>query len=260
MTRGFPRLSCADLRALASAAQAGRLEPPYSAVAVGRLLGPRFSAETAEELQRLGLGPVPLAAVLSMFAAEREAAQAAANRVELVWTGPEVPSAGSRDTGVVVRELFSQAESSLLVSGFAVHQGRDVFEPLARRMSERPELKVSLFLNIPRPQGSGDAEPDIVRDFIDAFRSRQWPGPSLPQIYYDPRALAEGYADRAVLHAKCIVVDDRWAFLTSANLTEAAQQRNIEAGILIEDGTLARSLRMQFETLIEAGILKPARG
>jgi phosphatidylserine/phosphatidylglycerophosphate/cardiolipin synthase-like enzyme len=61
-----------------------------------------------------------------------------------------------------------------------------------------------------------------------------------------------------VLHAKCIVVDDRKAFVTSANLTTAAQERNIEAGLLVEDAGLAQSLRMQFETLVGAGILKPA--
>jgi hypothetical protein len=53
------------------------------------------------------------------------------------------------------------------------------------------------------------------------------------------------------------VVDDRKAFVTSANLTTAAQERSIEAGLLADDAGLAQSLRLQFETVVGAGILKP---
>jgi phosphatidylserine/phosphatidylglycerophosphate/cardiolipin synthase-like enzyme len=52
------------------------------------------------------------------------------------------------------------------------------------------------------------------------------------------------------------VVDDRVAFVTSANLTEAAQQRNIEAGVLVEGEGFARSLRAQFDALVDAGALR----
>jgi len=154
--------------------------------------------------------------------------------------------------------LFASAESSVLVSGFAVHQGKEIFEPLARRMAEVPSLKVRLFLNIARPPGSRDSEPEIVRDFIAQFRKKDWPNDAPPEIYYDPRSLAEHYRERAVLHAKCIVVDDRRAFVTSANLTTAAQEKNIEAGLLVGDGGLARGLRTQFETLVTAGVFKQA--
>jgi phosphatidylserine/phosphatidylglycerophosphate/cardiolipin synthase-like enzyme len=44
--------------------------------------------------------------------------------------------------------------------------------------------------------------------------------------------------------------------VTSANLTEAAQERNIEAGVLVEDEGLAHRLRLQFDGLIERGELR----
>jgi len=263
MSRPFDQLTCADLRTLATAARAERLTAPYSTVALGRLLDAAVVGKAAEELERLGLSPEALATALSLLADEREAASQRAGRVELVWTGPEQPGSRSRDTMVVVRELFASAESNVLVSGFAVHQGKEVFEPLARRMMALPSLKVRLFLNVARPSGSRGLEQDIVRDFVTQFRDRHWPNETLPEIYYDPRALTEDYRARAVLHAKCIVVDDRRAFVTSANLTPAAQEKNIEAGLLVDDAGLARSLRMQFEALVSAGILKvagPAEG
>ncbi len=258
MNRGFGSLTCADLRALAAAARGGRLPRPYSAIAVGRLLGAGAGSKTAEELEALALDPGPTAMILELLAAEREAAEVPGRRLELVWTGPETVGSRSRDTAVVMRELFSTAESSVLVSGFAVHQGRGVFEPLGLRMAERPLLQVRLFLNVARPQGTHLSESEAVRDFVAEFRKRQWPGPSLPDIYYDPRSLSDDPGGRAVLHAKCVIVDDRRALITSANLTQAAQERNIEAGVLIEDSLFARGVRSQFEALVETGTLRAA--
>ena len=68
--------------------------------------------------------------------------------------------------------------------------------------------------------------------------------------------LAEGA--RASMHAKCLVVDDAEVLLTSANFTEAAQVRNIEAGVLVRNEFLAKSLREQFESLGRSGGLVKA--
>jgi phosphatidylserine/phosphatidylglycerophosphate/cardiolipin synthase-like enzyme len=258
MSRPFESLTCADLRALAGAARSGRLTPPYSLVALGRLLDPAVAGQALADLQALALPGESLGPALALLADEREAAAHERSDAELVWTGPELPGAQSRDTLVVVRELFSSAESSVLVSGFAVRQGTTVFEPLARRMAEVPSLKVRLLLNIARPQGSRDGEMDIVRDFVARFREKDWPNTHPPEIYYDPRALAVDFRDRAVLHAKCIVVDDRRAFVTSANLTTAAQERNVEAGLLVNDQGIARRLRTQFDGLVTAGVFRLA--
>ena len=49
--------------------------------------------------------------------------------------------------------------------------------------------------------------------------------------HYDPRALELDGAG-GVLHAKAVVADDEAVFVTSANLTEATLDRNIEVGLL----------------------------
>ena len=48
--------------------------------------------------------------------------------------------------------------------------------------------------------------------------------------------------------------------VTSANFTEAAQERNIEAGVLVHDAGFARALRSQFEALVSAGDLRRVPG
>ena len=60
-----------------------------------------------------------------------------------------------------------------------------------------------------------------------------------------------------VLHVKAIVADNEAVFVTSANLTEAALDRNIEVGILFRDRTLALSLSNHFQGFIDKGLLFP---
>ena len=60
-------------------------------------------------------------------------------------------------------------------------------------------------------------------------RGTDWPGASKPAVYYDPRSL-DPSGPTGVLHAKAVVVDGEAVFVTSANLTEAALDRNIELG------------------------------
>jgi phosphatidylserine/phosphatidylglycerophosphate/cardiolipin synthase-like enzyme len=60
-----------------------------------------------------------------------------------------------------------------------------------------------------------------------------------------------------VLHAKAVVTDDEVVFITSANLTEAAFDRNIEAGLLVRDRALAVSVSSHFRGLIDRGLLRP---
>jgi phosphatidylserine/phosphatidylglycerophosphate/cardiolipin synthase-like enzyme len=53
-----------------------------------------------------------------------------------------------------------------------------------------------------------------------------------------------------------VVVDRSIALVTSANFTEAAQHRNIEAGLLIRHPGTVDRIVMYFEGLIACGHLK----
>lgn len=254
--RGLPPAALLDL---ASAIEARSLAAPVSAMQVRRLGLRAESASVASELQNLvdiGLGPAALVHFLRVVATERQSAQRAADRTELVWTGPEGRGARGRDTAVVVRELFASAQRSVLLSTYAIFQGRQVFEPLAKRMDEVPDLQVRMFVHVPHAYPNEKPETELLREFANVFRNEQWPGGKLPDLFYDPRSLASGPGPRAALHAKTIVVDDTRAFVTSANFTEAAHERNIEAGVLVESVSFASSLRQQFEFLVERGLLR----
>ena len=259
MSGPWEGLSRGGLEALAGALAAGRLSGPYSASGLARHLPYVELGGALAELNRLhgaGVPPAHVAEILLAVAAERKLREKTSDRVEFVWTGPEMPGSQSRETGVVARELFAKATRSVLVSSYAVFLGKEVFEPLAKRMEELPELRVLLFLNVPAPGGS-DFDPDAVaRDYFREFLKRNWPSGRAPELYYDPRSLAAKGDERAVIHAKCVVVDGRTALVTSANFTEAAHARNIEAGAVVHDAGFAESLEKQFTSLVAAGALR----
>jgi hypothetical protein len=218
-----------------------------------------------QALQTVGLEGAGLAAALRLAEAARQAGEAKALPA-LVWSDLDV--AGSRDTAVVCNELFRGAERSVLVSTFNLGhrakegeaKGNPVLLPLARRMAEIGNLTVRVFVNLRRLEYMAHASEREVEDaFIGWFRKEIWPWEPVPEVYYDPRSLEAMGDDSACLHAKCVVVDDAWAFVTSANLTEAAQERNIEAGVLLEDPVFARALRRQFESLVDRGYVRRLR-
>ena len=57
------------------------------------------------------------------------------------------------------------------------------------------------------------------------------------------------------LHAKCVVIDEFDLFVSSANFTEAAQQRNIEVGLRLRSNVVAGRVVRFFDSLIETGQL-----
>ncbi len=212
-----------------------------------------------ESLRTRAMKPEQAALTLHLVAEERRRFEEA--RAQLVWSDHDLR--GARDTAVVAHELFREARASVLVSTFNMgHRHKDgeapghpLLAPLAARMASVPSLSVRLFLNIKR-HGDEDIAAPVTR-WARWFRRDLWPWDRVPEVYYDPRSL-EGEGD-ACLHAKCIVVDDTRAFVTSANLTESAHERNIEAGVLLRDPVFARDLRLHFEALISRGLVRPVR-
>ena len=109
-----------------------------------------------------------------------------------------------------------------------------------------------------RPYGDTTQSVILIAKFQQRFREIQWSeNIHLPEMFYDPRPLAAEEEGRsACLHAKFVISDSQQVFISSANFTEAAQQRNIEAGILSESPALARDIESHFQSLVDHGFLR----
>jgi phosphatidylserine/phosphatidylglycerophosphate/cardiolipin synthase-like enzyme len=241
---------------LAAALESGLLATSCSLASLRSVLGLGEGGEdimsALGDLQRMGISGLASAALIRTF----EEAVSRTPKPDLVWSGPEVPGLHARDTRRVYEELLGSAERSVWACSYAYFDGPRAFDVLARRMDERSNLRVTLLLNIQRKHGDLTVPEQLVRRFADRFWGTDWPGISRPRVYYDPRSV-EPDGPAGVLHAKAVVADDEAVFITSANLTEAALDRNIEMGLLIRDHALAASVVSHFRGLIDRGLLHP---
>lgn len=175
---------------------------------------------------------------------------------ELVWTGPEGASAQARDTAVVLRELFEGARKRVVLAGYSFKDAENVLRPLHEVMVQYG-VETHFFVDIPQPSVQPLDEEAYGHAQLSAFIAANWPFPSRPPIVYcDRRALRPGWgASYCSLHAKCVAVDSRCAFISSANFTLRGQDRNIETGVLIRDATFATQLDRQWMSLTEGGFV-----
>lgn len=258
----FLQLSKPTLLNLAIALEQVRFRLPLKSNSLNEFVPPAFREAVVAEINQLyytGARGSHIAYTLKAIAAERSATQNERDKIDLVWTGHSIPSLESRDTNVVVRELFSAAQYNVLIASYALDTGaraQALFQELAMKMDRDSNLKVRIFLNINRKYQDARSNSELIREFAHLFRSQIWPGERLPNVYYDPRSLSLDWKDRSCLHAKCVVVDEEKLFITSANFTEAAHLRNIEAGVLVQDYQAAHTIVSLFENLVQQGLVK----
>ena len=231
------------------------LSSPYTAAAIRSALGGGVQdveaiRDTLVMLDARGVTAPAIALVLEATA------PIGALRPDLVWSGPSAPGLHTRNTRQVYDELIAEAQRSIWISTFAYFDGQHAFKSLADRMAAIAGLHVRMMLNIQRRHGDATPADALIAQFAHRFWSKDWPGQTKPAVYYDPRSL-EPDGPEGVLHAKAIVIDERIALVTSANLTEAAFDHNIEVGMLTRDQLLAASLVRHFRVLIDHGRLQP---
>ena len=241
---------------LADAYETEMLPDAPSPVALRSVLGMRDGTDELRadliELASIGISGSAVAAWVRSL----DQVVGGAPPLDLVWSGPEVPGLHARDTRRVYEELVRNATQSVWMSTYVYFDGPRAFADLAERMDQIPGLRAVLMLNIQRARGDTTAPDQLVRRFADRFWGTDWPGTSRPAVFYDRRSLdPDGPA--GVLHAKAVVVDDEAVFITSANLTAAALDRNIEIGLLTRDRTLATSVTTHFRGLIDKRLLSP---
>ena len=128
--KGLLALSSHDLGALKEALRSGRLPAPFLPSLIEKLVSSSSAAEVSTALQGMvtaGTNREGLVAALELLAAARDQQPSIDEVVELVTTGPDAGSATSRDTMVVVQDLFRSATRSVLVAGYELYQTEPLF-------------------------------------------------------------------------------------------------------------------------------------
>jgi len=250
------RLPVSVLKSLAASLSDGLLSEEITQRGVEQAAGTDADAVAGllRDLSAAGFSTRHLAAVVAGIAAALDRAPKPSSLFDLVLSGPDLPGVPTADTAAVMHSMITSATREILLVGYAVHNGKRLFEPLARRMEEIPGLEVTFCLDIRCEYNDPTPPADVVARFVREFRRKHWPWDRLPRLFYDPRSLLIGDG-RASLHAKCVVVDRARAFVTSANFTDAAQRRNIEAGVDLRYQPTAERIADYFRGLQASGLL-----
>jgi len=225
-------------------------------------LGQIAGAQAAESLASLmgamrerGWKPEQIATLLDAAIELRRPVEKPCGLFDLVLSGPSFEGVYTRDTLAVIQSMMADAQEDVMIAGYAFHNGKTLFSPLARKVQAETRLKVSFYLNVLREKTNRSLSPADVDSFVRSFLAENWPWDPVPEIYYDARCLTdeEGVSS---LHGKCLICDRKKALISSANFTEAAQKRNIEIGLLVDHEPTILTLTNYFAGLVEIEVIK----
>ncbi|MDR0313443.1 MAG: DISARM system phospholipase D-like protein DrmC [Treponema sp.] len=169
-------------------------------------------------------------------------------KTEIVWTGPSTGQIPVRHTEQVLCEVINYAQRHLFIVSFVAYKIDSVIK--AMRDAIGRNVQINLLLELSAIEGGHVSQDSIkmMKGLLPSANIYTWPS----------KAKRNTTPHIGAIHAKCAVADGELAFITSANLTSAAMERNIELGILIRGGKLPSELQKHLDSFIVAGIFEKA--
>ncbi|PTL78076.1 DISARM system phospholipase D-like protein DrmC [Vitiosangium sp. GDMCC 1.1324] len=165
--------------------------------------------------------------------------------VELVWTGPTTRFVPTRRTEQVLLDLIASATTDLFLVSFVAYDVHSVVTAMNEAASRGVRLRVLI-------EASKEHGGTLDKDLVPKMRA------SIPTAeVFTWRERPEPFVDGKV-HAKVAVVDGARTFITSANLTGHALEKNMEAGVLINGGPVPKTLRDHLQALIDVRVIDRA--
>lgn len=162
--------------------------------------------------------------------------------MELVWTGPTTPFVAARRTEQALLQVIHAASSTLFITSFVAYDVSSIVKALDEA-SDRGVL-ISMLLESSQDHG-GSITIDAIgkmKSMVPAARIYAW------------QDKAEPFSGGRV-HAKVAVADAKVCFITSANLTGFAMEKNMEAGVLISGGRIPLLLDEHLCSLVDTKVV-----
>jgi phosphatidylserine/phosphatidylglycerophosphate/cardiolipin synthase-like enzyme len=163
---------------------------------------------------------------------------------ELVWTGPTTPFVSARRTEQALLQVINSAQQSLRITSFVAYDVSTIVKAL--NAAHDRGVVISMLLELSQAHG-GSINFDAIgkmKDLVPAANLYAW------------RYKTDEFLDGRV-HAKVAIADGRVCFITSANLTGHAMEKNMEAGVLISGGRIPKLLDEHLFSLISTKIVTP---
>ena len=217
----------------AAGALSGVVSTPVAAEVVDQLIDAwRSTSVSAEELA-------------SMLLAAGHVFTKATNQqsTELVWTGPTTPFVSARRTEQALLQVINAAEQTLFITSFVAYDVSTIVNALNAAIDRG--VVISMLLELSQDHGGSITFNAIgkMRTLVPAARLYAW------------RDKADPFSEGRV-HAKVAVADGKVCFITSANLTGHAMEKNMEAGVLITGGSVPSMLEHHLRSLVDTAIVQ----
>lgn len=164
--------------------------------------------------------------------------------VELVWTGPTTPFVPTRRTEPVLLDLIASATEDIFLVSFVAYDIPKIVAALNEAASRGVRLRSLLEASTSHGGTLNYSPAALMRSRVPSAELFTWI--EKPEPFVDGK-----------VHAKVAVVDGSRAFLTSANLTAHALEKNMEAGVLINGGTVPGMLIAHFDSLASLKVIVP---
>lgn len=169
------------------------------------------------------------------------------SQISLVWSGPNLHGVPMRMTAQVILEMIDNATTELFLSSFSFYNVKEIVDHLLIAINRG----VSLSLLLETPQSShykikNDPIAQLDKELINNAKIYIWP--------YKNRIL-EGDNQTGSLHAKFILQDKDKLFISSANLTQSALDRNIELGVIIGGHDVVEKFQDHLANLISENVI-----
>jgi len=170
--------------------------------------------------------------------------------IELVWTGPSVGTVPVRHTEQVLCEVINSVRHRLFLVSFVAYDVTSIARALRNAINRQVQVDV-LLESSSRHGGSVS---------FDSVRAMKGTVPAANVFVWKQDGADDNNRNRGArsVHAKCAVGDGELAFITSANLSTAAMERNMELGVLVRGGSLPGNLDRHLDSLIMAGVVQTA--
>lgn len=220
-------------------------EASKAAVVLSSVVGTPVASIAIEQLvatwQAAKLSPDEVASML-LAASHVYKKVVSEQSTELVWTGPTTPFVSARRTEQALLQVINSAEQSLIITSFVAYDVSTIVK--AMNAANDRGVVISMLLELCQEQGG-----NISFDAIGKMKNLV-PAASL----YAWREKDDQFSGGSV-HAKVAVADGRLCFITSANLTGHAMEKNMEAGVLISGGRIAKQLDEHLRSLIDTNVV-----
>ena len=138
------------------------------------------------------------------------------------------------------------AQSNIQIHGYSLTEFTNKNEIFYKKLKQKLDrgVKLSIF---------GNEKKDLLKiaDKMFTKYNKDHENEDIVSYYY-----YTGDEEETSFHLKAIVIDDKYLYIGSANISQRAMEKNVEVGLIVEDGKKCKQFKKFIKHLLDNHLLK----